>query len=133
MSQRVYVVSQQLIANNIEIISAKCWEGYQKEGRGVIVIEGSILDSLEVSPDPMVYLSEKKIKETEEEWPSENVPYVVERYVPENEINVVVKWRGQVGVYRLRPPTPPPTAYERMKDILIGKKPYGTNITLFDT
>jgi hypothetical protein len=133
MSQRVYIVSQQLIANNIELISARCWQGYQDEGRGVILIDGSMLDGAEVPADPMTYLSEKKVTETGEGWPSENVAYVVEKYVPESEVIVVVKWRGHVGVYRLKSPTPPPTAYSRMKDVLTGKTAYRPNITLFDS
>jgi hypothetical protein len=115
-------VSQQLIANNIELISAKSWEGYQQEGCGVILIDGGTLDDLDVSPNPLVYLPDKKVQETEEGWPSENIAGVVEKYNPNSEVIVVIKWRGEVGVYRLKPPTPPPVAYENLKGDLASKR-----------
>ncbi len=119
MSQRVYIVSQQLIANNIELIAAKSWEGHQQEGRGVVLIDGGTLEAM--SPNPLTYLSEKYIQETGSGWPSENITGLLEKYNPESEIIVVIKWRGEVGVYRLKPPIAPPVAYEHCKDVLAGK------------
>jgi len=130
MSQRVYLVSQQLIANNVELIAAKSWEGYQQVGRGVILIDGGTQEA--ISPNPMAYLSGKQVQEAEEDWPSENIARVVEKYIPESEMIVVVKWRGQVGMYRLKPPTAPPAAYENCKEILAGTI-HRSNLTLLES
>lgn len=130
MSQRVYMVSQQLIANNVELIAAKCWEGYQQAGRGVILIDGGTMEAM--SPNPMVYLSGQQVREAEEGWPSENIAKVIEKYIPESEMIVVVKWRGEVGMYRLKPPIAPPTAFENCKEILAGTV-HRSNLTLLDS
>lgn len=129
MSQRVYMVSQQLIANNVELIAAKSWEGYRQVGRGVILIDGGTLEAM--SPEPMAYLSTEQVQEAKEEWPAENIGKVLEKYVPETEMIVVVKWRGEVGMYRLKPPIAPPTAYENCKEILAGAV-HRANLTLLD-
>lgn len=119
MSQRVYLVSQQLIANNIELISATSWAGYQEKGRGVVLIEGGTGDNLPtVGTGPLVYVSDKETQETEEGWPIEDLASLVKIYNPDSEVVVLVKWRGELGIYRFKPPTPPPLAYESLKKTL---------------
>ena len=131
MGDRVYVVSQQLIANNIELISAKSWEGYQQEGRGILLIDSGTFDGLDAAPNPLTYISDKQIQETVAGWPAERVTGLVKQYDPENEMIVVVKWRGEVGGYRLKPPIAPPVAYEKLKNILSDQGHQAT-LALYD-
>jgi hypothetical protein len=112
----VYVVSQQLIAANIERISAVSWEGYQREGRGAVVIDAEAADTLEGAAGPLVYVSDEEAQETGGGWPSEDVTDIVRAYDPENEVIVIVKWRGEVGVYRFKPPTSPPMAHTGLQE-----------------
>ena len=118
MSERVYVVSQQLIANNIELISATSWAGYQQEGRGLILIDGGSVESA-APGGPLMYVSDKHMRAQEDGWPSEEMAGVVEKYNPEQEIIVVIKWRGEVGIYRLKSPIAPPLAYEQLRNVLV--------------
>ena len=118
MSQRMYIVSQQLIANNIDLISATSWNGYQKQGRGIVLIDGGTAADLETAASPLVYVTEEKAQASDNGWPSEDVAGLVKKYVPDSEVIVVVKWRGQVGVYRFKPPVAPPNAYEGLKHMM---------------
>ncbi len=115
MSQRVYIVSQQLIANNIELISATSWDGYQRKGRGVIFIDGETADNPASAGSPLAYVSEKEAQETREGWPFENMADMVKTYNPDSEVIVLIKWRGEFGIYRFKPPISPPAAYEGLK------------------
>ena len=134
MSQRMYVVCQQLIANNIELVSATGWDGYQKAGRGVILIDGGLDDSLEAIPDnPMSYISDHQMVEEEGGWPSQDMAGVVGKYDPEKEIIVVIKWRGEVGIYRLRSPIPPPVAFERLKDRFARRQSHTSELVFLDS
>lgn len=132
MSDRVYIVSQQLIANNIDLIAAKSWAGYQKEGRGVLLIDSGSLGNLDSAPAPLTYLSKNNMGEHKADLPWENLSVGIEKYNPNTEIIVVVKWRGKVGVYRLKPPVAPPDAYERLKDTLARGAAQGAPITLWE-
>ena len=118
MSQRVYIVSQQLIAANVERISALSWDGYQREGRGAVVIEGQTTEKFEIAGGPLDYVSDKEAQETRDGWPTEDVAGIVKAYNPESEVIVIVRWRGEVGVYRFKPHTPPRAAYEGLKKAL---------------
>lgn len=118
LSQRVYVVSQQLIAANIERISAVSWEGYQRDGRGAVVIDAEAADTLEGAAGPLVYVSDDEVQQTGRGWPSEEVAGIVRAYDPENEVIVIVKWRGEVGVYRFKSPTSPPMAHAGQQESL---------------
>ena len=135
MSQRMYVVCQQLIANNIELVSATGWNGYQAQGRGVIFIDGSSFDSLDAVPagNPMVYVSDKQMIENEGGWPSEDMAGVVKKYDPETEVIVVIKWRNQVGIYRMKSPIAPPVAYENLKGILTRNEANRSEMIFLDT
>jgi hypothetical protein len=112
------MVSQQLIAHNTELISATSWKGYQREGRGVVLIDGETVDNPESGGAPLIYVSEKETQETGEGWSSENVADLVKLYNPDSEVIVLVKWRGQLGIYRFKPPISPPAAYEGLKQAL---------------
>ena len=114
MNQRVYMVSQQLIANNIDLISAKCWEGYQQEGRGIVLIDGGLHQDLPPAGSPLVYLSTEEAQKPEHGWPMGNLKELIDKYKPDSEILVGIKWRGEVGLYRLKPPIAPPAAYEKL-------------------
>ena len=134
MSQRMYVVCQQLIANNIELVSATAWDGYQKAGRGVIFIDGSVVDSPEPIPNnPMSYVSDQQMVENEGGWPSPDMAGVVTKYDPESEIIVVIKWRGEVGIYRLRSPIAPPVAFERLKDVFTPHENRSSEMIFLDS
>ncbi len=109
------MVSQQLIANNIELISAASWDGYQREGRGVIFIDGETTDTPASAGAPLTYVSEKEAQETREGWPFENMTAMVKTYNPNSEVIVLIKWRGEFGIYRFKPPISPPAAYEGLK------------------
>jgi hypothetical protein len=134
MSQRMYVVCQQLIANNIELVSATAWEGYQQAGRGVIFIDGGMVDSLETVPgNPMSYVSDQHMVENEGGWPSPDMAGVVSKYDPESEMIIVIKWRGEVGIYRLRSPIAPPVAFEHLKHIFARPESHSSELIFLDS
>lgn len=114
MSQRRYIVSQNLIAANIDRISAVSWDGYQKAGRGVVLIEGEEADEKRLQVGPLVYLSDTEAQEERGGWPIEDVADIVKVYDPENEVIVIVRWRNGIGAYRFKPLIAPPTAYKRL-------------------
>ena len=114
MSQRRYIVSQNLIAANIDRISAVSWDGYQKAGRGVVLVEGEEADEKRLQVGPLVYLSDTEAQQERGGWPIEDVTEIVKVYEPENEVIVIVRWRNGIGAYRFKPPTAPPTAYKRL-------------------
>ncbi len=118
MSQRMYIVSQQLIANNVNLISATSWDGYQKAGRGAVLIDAETLDKLEVVERPLVYVSEQEAQETRGGWPSEQAAGMIKTYQPDSEVIVIIRWRGEVGAFRFKPPISPPVAYEGLKQTL---------------
>ena len=115
MSQRRYIVSQNLIAANIERISAFSWDGYQNMGRGVVLIEGEEADEKRFQVGPLTYLSDDEAQEERGGWPIEDVADIVKIYDPENEVIVIVRWRNGIGAYRFKPPIPPPAAHEKLK------------------
>ena len=115
MSQRRYIVSQNLIAANIERISALSWDGYQKAGRGVVLIEGEEADEKKLQVGPLSYLSDDEAQEERGGWPIEDVADIVKVYDPESEVIVIVRWRNGIGAYRFKPPIAPPAAYEKLK------------------
>jgi len=114
VSQRRYIVSQNLIAANIDRISAVSWDGYQKAGRGVVLIEGEEADEKRFQVGPLVYLSDTQAQEERGGWPIEDVADIVKVYDPESEVIVIVRWRNGIGAYRFKPPIAPPAAYERL-------------------
>ncbi|RME79056.1 MAG: hypothetical protein D6784_01470 [Chloroflexi bacterium] len=119
MSQRVYLVSQQLIANNLEFISASSWRGYQHHGRGFLLIDGGPdVGGLDAAASPMIYVPAAEIQEADDAWNPEDLKRLVNSYHPEQEVIVVVRWRGELGMYRLKPPTAPPEAYQRLKAVV---------------
>lgn len=134
MSQRMYVVCQQLIANNIELMSATAWDGYQKAGRGVIFIDGGQVDDLETaSSNPMSYVSDQHMVENEGGWPSPDMAGVVGKYDPECEMIIVIKWRGEVGIYRLRSPIAPPVAFERLEHLFARPESHSSEMIFLDS
>ena len=118
MSQRRYLVSQTLIAANIERISAVSWDGYQKAGRGVVLIDGEGLDEEKLQVGPLAYVSDTEAQETRGGWPTEEVAGIVSMYDPESEVIVIVRWRNGVGAYRFKPNISPPAAFERFQEML---------------
>ena len=116
MSQRRYIISQNLIAANIDRISAVSWDGYQKAGRGAVLIEGEQADEKRLQVGPLVYLSDTEAQEERGGWPIDDVTDIVKVYDPENEVIVIVRWRNGIGAYRFKPPIAPPTAYERLME-----------------
>jgi hypothetical protein len=114
VSQRRYIVSQNLIAANIERISAVSWHGFQKEGRGVVLIDGEVADENRLQVGPLVYLSEPEAQKTRGGWPTEEIAGIVKVYNPEREVIVIVRWRNGIGAYRFKPPIAPPAAYESL-------------------
>jgi hypothetical protein len=130
----MYVVCQQLIANNIELVSATAWDGYRKAGRGVIFIDGSLVDNLEEVPgNPMSYVSDEHMVENEDGWPSPDMAGVVSKYDPESEMIIVIKWRGEVGIYRLRSPIAPPVAFERLKHLFAMPESQNSELIFLDS
>jgi hypothetical protein len=117
VSQRRYLVSQTLIAANIERIAAVSWDGYQKSGRGVVLIDGDVLDEQNLHVGPLTYLSDTEAQETRGGWPTEEVAGIVRVYDPEGEVIVVVRWRNGVGAYRFKPNISPPDAFQRFKEM----------------
>jgi hypothetical protein len=118
VSQRRYLVSQTLIAANIERITAVSWDGYQKSGRGVVLIDGEVLDEESLQAGPLTYLSDAEAQETRGGWPTEDVAGIVKVYDPESEVIVVVRWRNGVGAYRFKPNISPPAAFQRFEEML---------------
>jgi hypothetical protein len=114
VSQRRYIVSQNLIAANIDRIAAVSWDGYQKKGRGVVLIEGEKADEKRLQVGPLVYLPDTEAMEERGGWPIEDVANIVKVYDPESEVIVIVRWRNGIGAYRFKPPIAPPAAYKRM-------------------
>ena len=114
MSQRRYIVSQNLIAANIERISAFSWDGYQQAGRGVVLIEGEEADEKKLQVGPLSYLSDDEAHEERGGWPIEDVADIVKVYDPESEVIVIVRWRNGIGAYRFKPPIAPPAAHEKL-------------------
>jgi hypothetical protein len=114
VSQRRYIVSQNLIAANVDRISAVSWDGYQKAGRGVVLIEGEEADEKRLQVGPLVFLSDTEAQEVRGGWPIEDVADIVKGYDPESEVIVIVRWRNGIGAYRFKPPIAPPAAYERL-------------------
>lgn len=118
MSQRRYIVSQTLIAANIDRISAVSWHGYHKAGRGIVLIDGEAADEKSLELGPLVYLSESEAQDSMGGWPIPEVEDIVKVYDPEIEVIVIVRWRSGIGAYRFKPPISPPTAYEGFKEFL---------------
>lgn len=114
MSQRRYIVSQNLIAANVDRISAVSWDGFQKSGRGVVLIEGEEADEERLQVGPLVYLSDTEAREDQGGWPIEDVAEIVKVYDPKSEVIVIVRWRNGIGAYRFKPPIAPPAAYKRL-------------------
>lgn len=114
MSQRRYIVSQNLIAANIDRISALSWDGYQKAGRGVVLIEGEEADEKRLQVGPLVYLSDTEAQEERDGWPIEEVAEIVKIYDPKSEVIVIIRWHNGIGAYRFKPPSAPPAAYKRL-------------------
>ena len=112
MSQRRYIVSQNLIAANINRISALSWDGYQREGRGVVLIDGEVADDQTFEVGPLTYVSEPQAEAERGGWPIEDVADIVKVYDPESEVIVIVRWHNGIGAYRFKPPISPPAAYE---------------------
>jgi hypothetical protein len=101
-----------LIAANVDRISAVSWDGYQKAGRGVVLIYGEEADEKRLQVGPLVYLSEAE----EESWPTEEVADIVKDYDPEREVIVIVRWRDDTDAYRFKPPIAPPAAYKMLME-----------------
>ncbi len=114
MSQRRYIISQNLIAANIDRISAVSWDGYQKAGRGAVLIEGEEADEERLQVGPLVYLSDTEAQEERGGWPIDDVADIVKVYDPENEVIVIVRWHNGIGAYRFKPLIAPPAAYEKL-------------------
>ncbi|GAB4547082.1 MAG: hypothetical protein Kow0063_41690 [Anaerolineae bacterium] len=114
MSQRRYIVSQNLIAANIERISAFSWEGYQKAGRGVVLIDAEEADEKRLRVGPLVYLSDPEAQEERGGWPTPDIAEIVNIYDPEREVIVILRWRNGIGAYRFKPPIAPPAAYRSL-------------------
>jgi hypothetical protein len=115
MSQRVYVVSQQLIANNIDRIAAGAWKGYQEHGRGVIFIEGGSMDRQAPQGNPMVFLTPDKIRAMDDGWLSDDLAGAINIYNPETEVIVLINWQNEVGIYRIKPPKAPKAVAEAVQ------------------
>lgn len=118
MSQRRYVINQQLIAANVELISAMSWYGYQREGRGAVLITRETADDLEVARGPLAYMSDQRAQEIGDSWPSKDVAGMVKEYSPDSEVIVMLRGPASLDVYRFKPATPPPAAYESLKEAL---------------
>jgi hypothetical protein len=116
VSQRRYIVSQNLIAANVERISAVSWHGYQQAGRGVVLIDGEAVDEKRLQIGPLTYVSDTEAQEERGGWPTQEVGDVLQVYDPEQEVVVMVRWRDGIGVYRFKSPVTPPAAYERLKE-----------------
>ncbi len=116
MSQRRYIVSQNLIAANVDRISAVSWDGYQKAGRGVVLIDGEEADEKRFQVGPLVYLSDTEAQAERDGWPIEDVADIVKVYDPESEVIVIVRWRNGIGAYRFKPPIAPPAAYKSLME-----------------
>ena len=65
--------------------------------------------------------------------PDTPLGFVLGKYDPEREINVVIKWRGEVGIYRLRSPLPPPVAFERLKDKFARRQSHTSELVFLDS
>ena len=113
MSQDRHIISQNLIAANVDRISAASWDGYQKAGRGALLIYGEEADEKRLQVGPLVYLSEAE----GDGWPTEEVAEIVKDYDPEREVVVIVRWRDGTDAYRFKPPMAPPAAYHRLMGV----------------
>lgn len=114
MSQHRYIVSQNLIAANVDCISAFSWDGYQKTGRGVVLIDGEEVDEKRLQVGPLVYVSDREAQADRDGWPGAKVTDIVKDYDPEREVIVIVRWRNDADAYRFKPPIAPPAAYNRL-------------------
>jgi hypothetical protein len=114
VSQDRHTISQNLIAANVDHISAVSWDGYQKEGRGVVVIYGEEADEKRLQAGPLVFLSEAEAQAEGDGWPTEEVAGIVNDYDPEREVIVIVRWRDDTDAYRFKPPIAPPAAYKML-------------------
>jgi hypothetical protein len=100
----------------------------------VIFIDGGQVESVEAVPNnPMSYISDRQMVEEEDGWPSPDMAGVVNNYDPETEIIVVIKWRGEVGIYRLKSPIAPPTAYESLKSVFSGNHNQSAELIFLDS
>ena len=114
MSQDRHTFSQNLIAANVDRISAVSWDGYQKAGRGVVLIYGEEADEKRLQVGPLVYLSEAEAQAEGDGWPTEEVADIVKDYDPEREVIVIVRWRDDTDAYRFKPPIAPPASYKML-------------------
>jgi hypothetical protein len=114
VSQDRHTISQNLIAANVDHISAISWDGYQKAGRGVVLIYGEEADEKRLQAGPLVYLSEAEAQAEGDGWPTEEVADIVKDYDPEREVIVIVRWRDDTDAYRFKPPIAPPAAYKML-------------------
>jgi hypothetical protein len=103
-----------LIAANVDRISAVSWDGYQKVGRGVVLIEGEEADEKKLKVGPLIYLSDTEAQAERGGWPIADVADILKDYDPESEVIVVVRWRDGKGAYRFKPPIAPPAAYRSL-------------------
>jgi hypothetical protein len=114
VSQDRHTFSQNLIAANVDRISAISWDGYQKAGRGVVLIYGEEADEKRLQIGPLVYFSEAEAQAEGDGWPTEEVADIVKDYDPEREVIVIVRWRDDTDAYRFKPPIAPPAAYKML-------------------
>jgi hypothetical protein len=114
VSQDRHTISQNLIAANVDHISAISWDGYQKAGRGVVLIYGEEADEKRLQAGPLVYLSEAEAQAEGDGWLTEEVADIVKDYDPEREVIVIVRWRDDTDAYRFKPPIAPPAAYKML-------------------
>jgi hypothetical protein len=114
VSQDRHTFSQNLIAANVDRISAVGWDGYQKAGRGVVLIYGEEADQERLQAGPLVFLSDAEAQAEGDGWPTEEVADIVKDYDPEREVIVIVRWRDDMDAYRFKPPIAPPAAYKML-------------------
>jgi hypothetical protein len=112
VSQDRRTFSQNLIAANVDRISAVSWDGYQKAGRGVVVIYGEEADEERLQAGPLVFLSEAEA----DSWPTQEVAGIVKDYGPEREVIVIVRWRDDTDAYHFKPPIAPPAAHKMLME-----------------
>jgi len=95
------------IQRNLDFLLAQAWDGYQRVGRGAVIVDA---DRAVPDPDwpggitPGLYVSRKMLGEAGMDWPDTDIKRMVREYDPDKEIVVAIIGGGDGDYYRFGVP-----------------------------
>jgi len=112
------------IQRNLPLLATMAWDGYVKQGRGAIFIDGAraIEDPVwEGGLTPGLYVTKRMLKHAGfPEWPDPDIARMVREYEPTREVVVaILSEDGDADYYRFGTPgNEPPKAHQQHKHLL---------------